>query len=191
MTTILSVNKKPEIKVVANLAHTIWKEHYTPIIGEDQVVFMLNKFQSENAISAQIKEGLNYFLIAYQEAYVGYFAFCLQKDALFLSKFYVLRSERGRGYGKAALKFIETKARNLGSKKIKLTVNKNNSNSIKAYEKMGFINVQSIVQDIGNGFVMDDFVLEKYSLKAFNFSINRSQILNIGPANRLNTTFKK
>ncbi|MDC6389570.1 GNAT family N-acetyltransferase [Maribacter sp. PR1] len=161
MTTILSVNKKLEIKVVANLAHTIWKEHYTPIIGEDQVVFMLNKFQSENAISAQIKEGFNYFLIAHQEAYVGYFAFCLQKDALFLSKFYVLRSERGKGYGKAALKFIEAKAKNLGSKKIKLTVNKNNSNSITAYEKMGFINVESIVQDIGNGFVMDDYVLEK------------------------------
>lgn len=161
MTTILSVYKKPEIKAVANLAQVIWTEHYTPIIGKSQVDYMLAKFQSETAISAQIKEGFNYFLIAYQEAYVGYFAFCLQKDTLFLSKFYVLRSKRGMGYGKEALKFIEAQVKNLGLKKIKLTVNKNNSSSITAYEKMGFINVESIVQDIGNGFVMDDYVLEK------------------------------
>jgi RimJ/RimL family protein N-acetyltransferase len=45
--------------------------------------------------------------------------------------------------------------------KIALTVNKNNVNSIKAYEKMGFKNVGSVVQDIGSGYVMDDYKMEK------------------------------
>ena len=80
---------------------------------------------------------------------------------LFLSKIYVLSSRRGLGYGKKAVQFVETVAKELNLNKIALTVNKNNVNSIKAYEKIGFKNVGSVVQDIGNGFVMDDYKMEK------------------------------
>ncbi len=41
------------------------------------------------------------------------------------------------------------------------TVNKNNSLAIRAYEKLGFENLGSIVADIGNGFVIDDYRMEK------------------------------
>jgi RimJ/RimL family protein N-acetyltransferase len=68
---------------------------------------------------------------------------------------------RGKGYGGKTVEFLESLAREDGFKKITLTVNKYNSGSIKAYEKMGFKNVGSIVQDIGNGFVMDDYKMEK------------------------------
>jgi RimJ/RimL family protein N-acetyltransferase len=80
---------------------------------------------------------------------------------MFLSKLYVLNSARGNGIGRMALAFMEKQTRELNLKKIKLTVNKLNTNSIKAYEKIGFINIEAIVQDIGNGYVMDDYVLEK------------------------------
>jgi RimJ/RimL family protein N-acetyltransferase len=78
-----------------------------------------------------------------------------------LSKLYVLRSARGNGIARSALSFIEAQVKALGLRKIQLTVNKFNTNSIKAYEKMGFINRKAIIQDIGNGYVMDDYVLEK------------------------------
>lgn len=42
-----------------------------------------------------------------------------------------------------------------------LTVNKNNVKAIRAYEKTGFKNIGSLVQDIGNGFVMDDYKMEQ------------------------------
>jgi diamine N-acetyltransferase len=42
-----------------------------------------------------------------------------------------------------------------------LTVNKNNTGAISVYEKIGFRNVGSLVQDIGSGFVMDDYAMEK------------------------------
>jgi RimJ/RimL family protein N-acetyltransferase len=63
--------------------------------------------------------------------------------------------------GRLALTFIEAQAKELQLKKIELTVNKYNSSSIQVYEKMGFVTVDAIVQDIGNGYVMDDYVLEK------------------------------
>ena len=161
MVNIVTVHTRPNITIVADLAQTIWTEHYTPIIGLDQVNYMLNKFQSVMAVKDQVDKGITYCLLQFQDNYVGYFSFSVNEDFLFLSKLYVLKSARGNGIAKAALSFIEGKVQELGLKKIRLTVNKYNSNSIVAYQKMGFVNVGSIVQDIGNGYVMDDYVLEK------------------------------
>ncbi|PIB39239.1 GNAT family N-acetyltransferase [Maribacter sp. 4G9] len=161
MPTIIAVSSTAHIATVAHLAQTIWTDHYTPIIGSLQVDYMLAKYQSETAINDQIKEGYQYYLIKTDVGHAGYFALSLHKDFLFLSKFYVLKNMRGNGLGKLALSFIENKAMEYHLPKIRLTVNKYNSKSISAYKKMGFANVDSIVQDIGNGYVMDDYVLEK------------------------------
>ena len=78
-----------------------------------------------------------------------------------MSKFYVKKSLRGKGIGKTAMAFIEEKALELGCDRISLTVNKNNTNSIMAYDKLGFDNKGPIVIDIGGGYIMDDYAFEK------------------------------
>jgi len=161
MTTIVPAQTRANYKIIADLANLIWTEHYTPIIGEQQVAYMLEKFQSASAIEDQVEKGIMYYLLLYQDTHVGYFSFSKNEESLFLSKLYVLNSARGNGIGRAALSFIEAQAKELDLKKIKLTVNKFNTNSIKMYEKMGFVNIEAIVQNIGNGYVMDDYVLEK------------------------------
>jgi ribosomal protein S18 acetylase RimI-like enzyme len=143
------------------LGKEIWEEHYTPIIGVEQVEYMLNKFQSEAAIENQIKEGYQYSTVYFDGVPVGYLSIIQKENSLFLSKIYVLSSERGKGIGKFILNFIEQKAIRLKRSSISLTVNINNTNSIKAYEKMGFVKIGELVADIGNGFVMDDFLFEK------------------------------
>ena len=70
-------------------------------------------------------------------------------------------SLRGKGYGRRALQFAEALAREQGLGRIRLTVNKNNRNSIRAYERFGFTIAGPVVQDIGSGFVMDDYVMIK------------------------------
>lgn len=159
--TIKPVQNESEIEVVVNLAYEIWNEHFTPIIGKAQVDYMLEKFQSGRAISEQIENGFLYYLIRINNDSIGYLGIHPKKDELFLSKIYIRSSERGRGYGRKAIQFLEKLAREKGLKKIALTVNKNNTDTIKAYEKFGFKNVGSVVQDIGNGFVMDDCGMEK------------------------------
>ena len=161
MTTIVPAQTRANYKIIADLANLIWTEHYTPIIGEQQVAYMLEKFQSASAVEDQVEKGIMYYLLLYQDTHVGYFSFSKNEESLFLSKLYVLNSARGNGIGRAALSFIEAQAKELDLKKIKLTVNKFNTNSIKMYEKMGFVNIEAIVQNIGNGYVMDDYVLEK------------------------------
>jgi ribosomal protein S18 acetylase RimI-like enzyme len=78
-----------------------------------------------------------------------------------ISKLYVRKSERGHGLGKKTLRFVENLGLQRGITRIWLTVNKNNAHSIAWYSRMGFRNAGSIIQDIGGGFVMDDFRLEK------------------------------
>lgn len=145
---------------VADLAKIIWDEHYTPIIGQEQVDYMVNKFQSAEAINHQIaEEGYEYYLIHNDNKPVGYIGISLKEDDLFLSKFYILQECRGQGIGSEALAFIVGRARALNANSVSLTVNKNNTNSIEAYYKMGFQNMGPVVADIGNGFVMDDYVM--------------------------------
>jgi ribosomal protein S18 acetylase RimI-like enzyme len=159
--TIIDVSTENHMDSIVSLAREIWTEHYVPIIGKQQVEYMLAKYQSKQAVKDQIASGTLYFLIDEGHSFIGYIAVHPRGDELFLSKIYLRSSHRARGYGKKALQFVETLARERGLRKIALTVNKNNTTAIRAYEKIGFRNVGSLVQDIGSGFVMDDYAMEK------------------------------
>lgn len=159
---ILKVQSADDVQWVAKLAFEIWNEHYVPIIGQQQVDYMVNTFQTADAITKQIQtEGYEYYLIGHISGEPsGYISVKLMGDELFLSKFYVIKEKRGAGLGKEGLKFIIGRAKELGANTIKLTVNKHNTNTIKAYHKMGFVNMGSVVADIGEGYVMDDYVMK-------------------------------
>jgi ribosomal protein S18 acetylase RimI-like enzyme len=156
-----AVSTDYQIEIVESLAREIWIEHYVPIIGREQVDYMLDKFQSKQAISEQIRTGVLYFLMSENNEITGYMAVQAKDVELFLSKIYVKSSKRAKGHGKKAVQFAETLAQERGLGKIVLTVNKGNVIAIRAYEKIGFRNIGSLVQDIGNGFVMDDYKMEK------------------------------
>ena len=158
---IQSVKTKDEIISVAELAAEIWPEHYTPIIGKAQVDYMFEKYQTAEAMAEQLGEGYNYFLIKEGDTTRGYFSTLLKEDSLFLSKFYVHKSARGKGLGKKAIRYMNKLAIESGKSVISLTVNKHNSNSIEAYKKMGFEIIRPMVTDIGSGYVMDDYYMEK------------------------------
>ena len=92
---------------------------------------------------------------------IGYLSMTEGEDALFLSKIYIEADFRGKGIGKKSMDFIEGIARERKLGKIMLTVNKRNVTAIKAYQKYGFVVKDSPVMDIGGGFVMDDYKMEK------------------------------
>ena len=145
--------------IIESLAKEIWQEHYTSIIGKTQVDYMIGKFQSVDAVQKQINEGFLYYLIKNQAYYAGYLGLTFKHDHCFLSKLYIRSQNRGNGLAKQALVFIENLTRKNNFSKIILTVNKNNINSIAAYQKLGFNITESLIMDIGNGFIMDDYVM--------------------------------
>ena len=157
---ILTTTTDEEIKAVAVLANEIWHQHFIPIIGEAQVDYMVEKFQSYPAISKQIKEdGYEYFRLFINDTFAGYTGVHAEDSALFLSKLYIKKDCRGNKLATHALNFLIELCKKRGLKKIWLTCNKYNDNTLAVYDHLGFKITDEQVADIGNGFVMDDYIL--------------------------------
>jgi GNAT superfamily N-acetyltransferase len=156
------VSDDAAIVTVERLAREIWTDHFEPIIGVPQVEYMLKEFQSVAAIRRYLTEGYKYYLVYSDALPVGYMGILSRSDSgeLFLSKFYLLQEYRGRGMGRQMMEFIKAFARENGLKKISLNTNKRNLDTIRFYEKAGFVKRCSDVIDIGCGFVADDWLME-------------------------------
>lgn len=160
--TFEPVTTLQDIKQTAQLADTIWHEYFTPIIGGRQVAYMLDKFQSVPALSRQIgEENMLYFRIIQDGTMVGYTGIREETDSLFLSKLYIEKSCRGQGLARAAITFLTDFCASRQLTKIWLTVNRHNAPTIAIYKKLGFVTVREQAADIGQGFVMDDYIMEK------------------------------
>lgn len=148
-----------DFKIIARLAQVIWHEHYPGILSLEQITYMLEKFNSVSVIDKQIKGGSSFFYVSHTDTGmpIAYTAIKEKTDALFLEKLYVLKVYRGQKIAKAIMANLEDYAIKIGKSQIKLHVNKLNVNAIEAYKKMGFVQTKSMITDIGNGFVMDDY----------------------------------
>ena len=163
METQLQIQKAAEdsqIQAIADLAAVIWAEHFTPIIGEKQVAYMVDKFQSYPALTQQIQDGYEYYQFFDDGEFCGYCGIHPEGGKLFLSKLYIRKEFRGRHLATKVFEFLKVLCKERGYSVIWLTCNKHNSNSLAVYEKKGFKKIDEDVTDIGNGYVMDDYIYE-------------------------------
>jgi GNAT superfamily N-acetyltransferase len=150
-----------QVEIVVKLADVIWTEHYAPMIGKAQVEYMLNNFHSIDSIRNEVNnKSIHYYLIYKAETVVGYAGMKIEEWQLFLSKIYILSSERGNGIGKETIELVKEIAISNGLGKVYLTVNKKNTKTIGAYQKIGFNITGEVCADIGEGHVMDDYEME-------------------------------
>lgn len=156
------VETEEEIAGLAQLGSEIWYEYYVSIISIEQIDYMVEKFQSVQAITDQIKsQGYEYYFMNVNGKSIGYLGIKQEGSKLFLSKFYIHQEHRGKGYASQAIEFLIEICKDRRLDMIWLTVNRYNAASIAVYEKKGFRTVRTQVADIGNGFVMDDYIMEK------------------------------
>lgn len=154
----LRLADETNLEQIRQLATTIWHEHYIPIIGSAQVAYMLQLMYSEESLREQMTvKGHRFYLVETAEGVMGFISVHEQQPGdWFLNKFYILQNKAGRGLGTAVLKKTHEL---LQPKKITLTVNRQNHKSINFYFKNGFIIDQVADFDIGQGYVMNDFVM--------------------------------
>lgn len=159
----LPVTKDEQITELAAIADKVWHEWFPSILSIEQIDYMVDKFQSYKAIKGQLSEGYEYFFINVNGTNVGYTGIHIEYDTkrMFVSKVYLLKDFRGNGYSSEVFRFLEGLCAGLGLRSMYLTVNKNNAQAIAVYDKKGFKTIKSQVADIGNGYVMDDYVMEK------------------------------
>lgn len=151
-----------QIGTVAALAARIWTEHYSGLLSDGQIAYMVEKFQSQEAILRQIEEdGYRYFLLDAGDGPAGYAGLQVTGERLFLSKLYIEKAARGRGLASFALERMEELCRRERLSAIWLTVNKQNESSIAVYKAWGFAVTDTQTADIGEGYVMDDYIMER------------------------------
>ena len=150
-----------QVREIADLAKVIWNEHFTPIIGKDQVDYMVEKFQSYPALKEQISEGYEYYQIFSGGEFCGYTGIHPGEDnRLFLSKLYLKKESRGHHLATGAFSFLKEICRERGYSAIWLTCNKHNDNSLGVYRHFGFEIIDTQEADIGGGFIMDDYIMD-------------------------------
>ena len=148
-----------EIPIIQQLAREIWDEHYIKILSQEQIDYMLDKFYSSEKIASEIEEGIIWEMLWNEENPIGYLVCKLESDKLYISKIYLKAETRGKGLGKFLLNHAKELAKQNQKKSVYLNVNKYNSDSIAFYERNGFVKIDEGIFDIGNGFVMDDFIM--------------------------------
>jgi len=161
MTTIRSLSLA-EMSQVQALAHKIWPVAYKEILSQEQLDYMLNWMYSIESLTQQINEGHHYFGILDATEMVGFLDVQPnhpEKKALKLNKIYVLPSCHGRGFGFQLMQFAIDFAKKKEQNTISLQVNRFNK-AKDFYTKIGFTIKEEKDFDIGNGYFMNDYVME-------------------------------
>jgi len=149
------VETKNDINDVVMISSIIWPIAYKDILSVDQIKYMLKKYLSFESIESNINNGYTYMILLDENnEKAGFIAYELLEDKVFLSKLYILPKYQGNGYASKAINYL--KSFNLP---IELTVNKQNLNAYEKYLHLGFKVTDSVVTDIGNGYVMDDYIM--------------------------------
>lgn len=144
-------------------AKRIWPEAYSSILKPGQIEHMLEMMYSPAALSRDFHSGIQYRWIKKAGTRKGFLAYgpVSRGSSCELHKLYVEAEVRGQGIGKGAIETLTHELEKVGAKSIRLRVNRHNETAIYFYQRVGFSITEEDKLDIGGGFVMDDFLMEK------------------------------
>jgi len=152
-----------DFATVAALGDRIWRQHYASMVSVAQIEYMLAGRYTDAKLAAYVDAPDRWLFIVRDGAEpIGYFSYAkVSADEVKLEQLYLLAEQRGRGLGARMIGHVEAHARALGCRGIVLTVNKHNTGAIAVYTHRGYAVREAAVFDIGNGYVMDDYVMAK------------------------------
>jgi len=164
---------KEQLAIVQELAALIWPSTYGKILSSEQIEYMMDMMYSIESLEKQLQNNRIFLFAEEDNKFVGFASYELNCDDFNtraegelieaktkIHKLYVLPERQGKGIGRQLIDFIANIALKNQNTALFLTVNKNN-NAKYFYLKNGFEITQEAVFDIGNGFIMDDYIMEK------------------------------
>lgn len=150
-----------DIDLIRQLCFKVWPQTYSSIISQEQIDYMLEMMYSEASLKKQMEDGAQFIIVYDGTVEVGFASFGETGPAIFkLHKLYVLPSQQGKGTGRLMLDYIVSAIKKQSASALQLQVNRRNHAKL-FYEKNGFIIIKEFDFDIGNGYIMDDYVMEK------------------------------
>ena len=151
-----------DVDLIKEIAYKVWPDVYNSILPPGQVAYMLELIYSVESLKNQIQRLHHHFLILEQEGRgVGFASYSEVNNSNFkLNKLYVLTELQGKGAGGMLLDRVINNIKQEHAKSLMLTVNRDNLNAKHFYAKRGFKVTREEKADIGNGYVMDDYIME-------------------------------
>jgi GNAT superfamily N-acetyltransferase len=150
-----------DIPLIRKLCYQVWPQTYASMLTQAQIDYMLELMYSESSIAQQLADGVQYIIMCDDGKPVGFAAYAGKDDGRCkLEKLYVLPSQQGKGTGRAFMEYIVGEIGETGASAVYLQVKKNNP-ARHFYAKTGFSIIDDVVIDIGNGFVMDDWIMQR------------------------------
>jgi len=155
-----------DIKTIRELTFKSWPQTYASILTQPQIEYMLEMMYSETELTKQIQQENHSFIIAQENSKsLGFASFSEIAQGIWkLHKIYILPEMQGRGIGRFIIQYIIQEIIPKGAMALQLNVNRQNP-AKSFYEKMDFKIIREEDIPIGNGYFMNDFIMEK-QLKA-------------------------
>ncbi|NDW19382.1 GNAT family N-acetyltransferase [Dysgonomonas sp. 216] len=149
---------------IGKIARESWYNVYANLLSVDQIEYMLEWMYSVDSIKDQTQnQGHKYLLLKDESLFIGFISYEVNyknESKTKIHKIYILPNMQKKGAGRILIDRVERIAKDNNNRTLVLNMNKQN-NAVHFYRKMGFDIVKEEVNDIGNGYVMDDYVLEK------------------------------
>jgi len=160
----LKIAEEKDFPVIQEIARKTWTPTFDKILSEKQIDYMLEMMYSTESLKNQTEnQGHKYVLIGEDEKYYGYVSYELNyqnSGKTKIHKIYILPDCQGKNLGKKLINHAVEMAKSGGNNTLVLNVNRDNK-AVHFYEKMGFKIVREEDIPIGNGYFMNDFVMEK------------------------------
>ncbi len=151
--------ERTDIPEICRIASQVWGKVYSELLSPEQISYMMDMMYAPQVIESELENGYLWYLVKLNGSAVGYVSIFFKNGVCKLDKIYLHAEVRRSGIGRAAIGFVKSEAKKHGAKTLILNVNKYNRAAQQAYTSYGFKHLRDEVNDIGGGFVMDDFVL--------------------------------
>jgi len=164
MDVLITAVTPADVAPVTALARLVWQQTYPGIISGEQIDFMLEQRYNPQRLLEELTMPSLWWDQARVEGQLVGFSSCLLTAAgreMKLDKLYVDPARQRLGIGATLIEQVVRRAVQAHCEALILAVNKCNERAIVAYRKHGFVVRESVCVDIGNGFVMDDFIMAK------------------------------
>jgi GNAT superfamily N-acetyltransferase len=152
-----------DIPLIQALTEKIWRPTYQQILSAEQIDYMLNLMYSTASLNRQMNELHHRFILLYEGTQaIGFAAYSTTDTAGIykLHKIYLDGSYQGKGVGKFLINAVIDRVKAAQAHILELDVNRHNKARF-FYEKQGFTIVKEKDTDIGKGYLMNDYVMQK------------------------------
>lgn len=157
---ITTAKTDADIQGIARCAEITWHDTYDELLPDGQVEYMIDRYQSADVIKHDISQnGYVYYIAVKNQKIIAYCGIKPEQEKLFVSKIYVLPEYQRQGIASSLFKTVLENYSDRYST-FYLTVNKNNEKAILTYTAFGFKQADTVITDIGCGYVMDDYIME-------------------------------